>query len=302
MRREIFAIGAVLLTGAVCGAQQTLAEESPSGVTTLIQTAASSPEMDSLAAQIAQQIEKKHLKSVLVIGAVGPDAAKLMQDGQEIGDEISAALMKDASGFQVVDRVALRNFLEKNGISEAMAVSDALANWIPRIATVAGYVVIRLGEALNGRAKIVVNLYRTDTGDVALLASSNTEIELSDEQKRVGFRPLDSDWNRPTIPDSESKKLPPDRSPKCKSCPIPQFPDSFRQRAGRHADIAVSMYITVFPDGKIGEIAVVKPGPIGLNEIVVQNILQNWRLKPAVDTDGKPVLFRTEVEVRFQTY
>jgi hypothetical protein len=300
MRRFNFAIGVMLLWSAVCGGAQ--APTSSTATPASTQAAISSPAMDSLAEQIAQQIEKKHLKSVLVIGAVGSDAARLTQDGQEIGDEFSAALMKHANGFQVVDRGTLRNFLKKNGISEAMAVSDAMANWIPRMATVAGYIVIRIGEVSNGRAKIVANLYRTDVGDMTLLGKSQTELELSDEQKRVGFRPLDSDWNKPTISDGESKKLPPERSPKCTSCPSPQFSDSFRHTVGLSADVSVSLYVTVFPDGKVGEIAIVKPGPHGLNETVAQNILQNWHFKPAVDSDGNPIAFRTSVEVRYQTY
>lgn len=300
MRRIIFAVGAMLVVGAVCSARQ--APTTSAGTPALTKMAKASPALDSLAEQIAQQIENKHLKSVLVIGAVGQDVAELTQDGQEIGDEISAALMKDASGFQVVDRGTLRDFLKKNGISEAMAISDAMANWIPRVAKVAGYVVIRMGEVSNGRVKIVANVYRADMGDTTLLGTSKTELDLSEEQERVGFRPLDSDWNRPTIPDDESKKLPADRSPKCKSCPGPQFPDWFRQSAGRNADVGVSLYVTVFADGKVGEIAIVKSGPLGMSAIVVQNILQNWRFKPAVDIDGKPVAFRTMVEVRFQTY
>ena len=289
-----------LIAGAVCGALQTAP---PVNVATASsQTAASVPELDALAAQIAQQIEKKHLKSVLVIGAAGSDASKLTQDGKDIGDEISAALTKRANGFQVTDRGTLRDFLKKNGVSEAMVVSDALANWIARNSRVAGYVVIQIGDFSNGKVNITANLYRADSGDVTSLGTTKTELELSDDQKRVGFRLLDSDWNKPTISSEDAKKLPPDRSPKCLSCPRPNFPESIRQNLGRNSDETVGMYVTVFPDGTAGDVAVVKPGPFGISEIVVRTILQKWHFKAAVDANGKPVAFRTDVEVLYRIY
>lgn len=299
MRRIFFGICVVMFFGVTCGAQQA-AVTSPSIATAV--SGQASPELDALAALIAHQIEKKHLKSVVVIGAVGRDASKLTQDGQEIGDQISAALTNRAKGFQVVDRGTLRDFLKKNGISEAMAVSDALAAWVARISNVSGYVVIQIGEVSNGKAKIAANLYRADLEDVTSLGTTKTELELSDEQKRVGLLPLNSDWNRPTITIEDGKKLPPDRSPKCTSCPPPEFLDSIRHSVGRNGDETVGMYVTVFPDGKPGEIAVVKPGPFGMSQIAVGTILRKWQFTPAVDGDGKPIAFRINVEVRYQIH
>lgn len=301
VRRFLCAMGCLMICGAICSARQAVPAGISSGTPTANQTATPSPELDVLAAQIAQQIEKKHLKSVLVIGAVGRDASKLTEDGQEIGDEISAALTKKANGFQVVDRGTLRDFLKKNGVSEAMAVSDALASWTTRISTVAGYVVVQIGEVSNGKVKIAANLYRADLGDVTSLGATKTEVELSADQKRIGFRPLNSDWNRPTISIEDAKKLPLDRSPKCASCPPPQFPDSLRHSVAANGDETVSAYVTIFPDGKPGDIAIVNPGRFGMSEIVAGTILQKWRFKPAVDVDGKPMAFRVNVEVRYQT-
>jgi len=299
LRRIVYSICGVLLLSAVCGAQQAAGGTAAPSAR---QASASSPQMDSFAAQIAQQIEKKHLKTVLLIGAAGRDPDKLTLDGREIGDEVSAALTKNASGFQVVDRATLRDFLKKNGVSETMAISDALANWTARIARVSGYVVIQISGFSNGKVKIAANLYRTESGDGAPLGTTKTELILSDEQKRVGFHPLDSDWNKPTISIEDAKKLPDDRSPKCASCPPPEFSDYFRHAAGRDSEENVGMYMTVFPDGNIGELAVVKPGPFGMTAIAVNTILQKWHFKPALDVNGKPVAFRTFVEISYQIY
>ena len=120
VRRFLCAMGCLLIGGAICGARQTVPVAPLSATPTANQMTMPSPELDVFAAQITQLIEKKHLKSVIVIGAMGPVAGELTQDGQEIGDEISAALTKKANGFQVVDRAALRDFLKQNGVSEAM--------------------------------------------------------------------------------------------------------------------------------------------------------------------------------------
>jgi hypothetical protein len=298
-RRVIYSICGLLLLCAVCDARQAAGD---SAVSSASQAPASSQQIESFAAQIAQQIEKKHLKAVLVIGAVGEDPAKLTQDGRQIGDEISAALTKNASGFQVLDRATLRDLLKKNGVSEAMAVSDVLANWTARIAKVAGYVVIQFGGFSNGKVKIAAHLYRTELADVTLLGNTKTELALTDEQKRIGFRPLDSDWNKPTISIEDSKKLPDQRSPKCVLCPPPQFSDYIRHAVGRSSDESVGMYVTVFPDGSVGELAVVKPGPFGMTTIVVDTILQKWHFKPALDVDGNPMRFRTFSEISYQIY
>jgi hypothetical protein len=302
MRQVVYSICGLLLLSAVCDARQAAGTAAAAPTVATSQVPTSSPEIGSFAAQIAQQIEKKHLKAVLVIGAVGGDPGKLTQDGQEIGDRVSAALTKNANGFQVVDRATLRDLLRKNGVSETMAVSDVLANWVARLAKVAGYVVIQIGAFPNGKVKIAANLYRTELGDVTLLGTTKTELELSDEQKRVGFRPLDSDWNKPTLSIEDTKKLPPDRSPKCASCPPPQFSDSFRHAVGRSAEESVGMYVTVFRDGSVGELALVKPGPVGMTTIAVNTILQKWHFKPALDANGKPMAFRSFVEISFQSY
>ncbi len=297
MRRVAFAICGTFLLGAASGSGQV--PTTSAGTPAANQTATSSPAVDSFAEQIAKQIEKKHLKSVLVIGATGPKSYELTQDGQDLGDEISASLTKQANGFQVVDRVTLRDFVKKNGLSEVMVVSDNLADWIARKAGVAGFVVIQFGPVSNGKVRIGAELYKTNADDGDSLITVKTELELSADEKRVGFRPLDSDWNKPTIPEAESKKLPPDRSPHCASCAPPAFSQLARGQ-GRNIDETVSLYVTVLSDGAIGDLAIVKPAPFGMNTIAVETILQKWHFKPALDSSGKAIPFRVNIELRYQ--
>jgi len=297
-RRFICAMGCLVIAGTICCAQQTASLALSSGTPALHQTATPSPELDALAAQIAQQIEKKHLKSVLVIGAVGPDAGKLTQDGQEIGDEISAALTKKANGFQVIDRRTLRDFLDRNGVSEAMTVSDALANWIARKTGIAGFVVVQITAAASGRASIAVSLYKKGQDEGDLQTTVKSELELNPNEERDGFRPLDSDWDKATYSKEELSHIPANSQAACTLCPYPQFTEAARHQGPGIRETAI-IYVTVSSEGRVRDIAVVKPARFGLNASAVEAILYLWRFKPGLDAQGKAVSTRFPVEVTF---
>lgn len=297
MRRIIFGICVMMIGGAVCRAQQTDVTSPPNGFAASDQ-AASSPELDALASQIAQQIEKKHLKSVLVIGAVGPDTEKLTQDGQEIGDQVSVALAKKANGFQVVDRGGLRDFLKRNGISETMTVSDALANWLARKTGMGGYVVVQIVSAANGRVSIAASVYKKGQDEGDLQKTFKTELELTVKEKRDGLRPLDSDWNKPTYSKEELGQIPVSRQAACMQCPYPQFTEEARHQGPGISETA-TIFVTVSADGRVSDIAVAKPARFGLNASAVEAILYLWRFKPGLDAQGKAVTTRFPVEITF---
>jgi hypothetical protein len=223
MRRVVYLICGMLPMAAACGALKAQVGPQSNAATTSSQTAASPSELDSFAAKIAEQIEKRHLKTVKVIGATGPKNSDLTQDGKELGDQLSAALGKHAQGFQVLDRATLRNSLNSAGVSDAMLVSDALANWIARKIAAAGYVVIQITGVSNGRASIVASLFKKGQDEGDLQTVLRTNIELSAEQKRDGFRPHDSNWNNATYSIEQLSHLPADRKAVCSSCPHPQF-------------------------------------------------------------------------------
>ena len=294
IRRIVCAVSCLLLIGSVCGAGRAQS----AGMPDFTQTATSSPPLDSLAEQIAQQIERRHLKIVAVIGAFGPKTTELTQDGQELGDKLSAALAKQNQTFQVVDRVTLRNSLKSAGVSEAMLDSDTLANWIARKIAVAGYVLVQITAVTNGRASIVAGLYKKGQDEGDLQTTLKTEIELSAEQKRDGFRPLDSDWNKVTYSIEELSHLPTDRKAACGYCPFPQFTGAAHQQ-GPGINETVVVNLTVLVDGHVGDVAVVRPARFGLSASAVEQILAKWHFKPALDAGGKATAMRLQVEVNF---
>jgi TonB family protein len=304
MGRVTFAIGAMLVAGAVCNAEQfppakPAPVEHQTGIPLIDHTPVTAASLDALIARVGQQIIQKHLKSVVVIGVAGPIPDEPTQFGFETGDKFSAALAKQSEEFRVKDRKELRALVKKNGVSDAMVGSDALANWIATKAGVDGYAVIEFTRVASGGAEILVSLYRTDKEDGYFLSSANTAMDLTLEQYTEGLRPIDSNWNKETHPKEEYQQLPPERVPQCAYCPKPEYTQAARKE---HHQDTVKMEVTVFPDGKASDIAVLKSASYGLTANSVEAILRTWKFKPALDEDGKPMAVRLPIEVAFQLY
>jgi TonB family protein len=305
MRRIVFAICVMLLAVVACDAQQrpvwppAPAQRQP-GMPAMDRTPVSTATLDLLIAQVAKQIVQKHLKSVVVIGAAGPMPDEPTQFGSESGDNFSAALGKQSQEFRVEDRTELREFVKKTGISDVMVVSDGLANWIASKSKTEGYVVVEFTRVASGGAEILVTLYRTDKEDGYFLNSANTVTDLTPEKFTDGLRPIDSDWNKETYAKEGYRGLPPERMPRCTECRQPEYTQMGRKE--RATDQKVILDVTVFPDGRPGDVAVIRSAPYGLTASSVEIVLRTWKFKPASDADGKAVAVRLHVEMLFQLY
>jgi hypothetical protein len=311
MRRFNLAIAVTLLLSGVCGARQfpptkpAPVQHQP-GIPLVDRTPVSAATPDALIAQVAQQIVQKHLKSVVVIGVAGPMPDEPTQFGSELGDKFSTALAKQSDQFRVEDRGELRALVKKNGVSDAMVVSDALGNWIATKAGVEGYAVVEFTRVASGGAEILVSLYRTDKEDGYFLSSATTTMDLALDQYTDGLRAIDSNWNKETHPGKDGDTLPSGSMPTCVDCHSREMTELAR-KAG-HSDDGKStfketgvLFVTVLPDGKANEIAVIKSANYGLNGSAVDSVL-NWEFKPAIDALGKPVSFRVKVEFAWQLY
>lgn len=304
-RRVVFAMCLMLLLSAVCGARQLpiggagSVQHQP-GIPLIDHTPTPMPSFEGLAAFIAQQIEKKHLKDVIVIGVAGPKPDEPTQFGSELGDKFSVALAGQSKAFQVGERGQLRDFVKKNRVSDAMVVSDALANWIAAKVGAEGYVLLKFLNVSPFRADVEAILCETAKDDGNFLEASNTAIDLTDNQYLNGFRAIDSDWNKETYTKDEYRQLPPSHLPVCSSCPQPEYTDAGRKE--RVTNEKVNLEITVFPDGKAGNIVVLKSARYGLTASFVETILQRWKFKSALDADGKAIAVRLPVEAFFQLY
>jgi TonB family protein len=85
--------------------------------------------------------------------------------------------------------------------------------------------------------------------------------------------------------------------PSCLNCPQPQYTEDARKA---NVKGAVVLQIVILPTGRAANIKLVKGLGYGLNEKAVQAVQDDWRFKPALGPDGKPVATTTLVEVTFR--
>lgn len=303
--RFIFAVGCLLIAGAICGAQQfpptkAAPVQHQPGILGEDRTPVSAVTLEALVSQVAQQIRQRNLKSVVVIGAVGPIADEPTQFGLEFGDRFSADLAKQSSDFRVESRAQLREIAEKNRVSDVMVVSDGLANWVASKTGVDGYLVVEFTRVASGGAEVLVTLYHTDKEDGYFLSSANTNVDLTLEQYIDGLRLIESNWNKDTHTKEENQTLALDRQPTCTSCPRPEYTQMARKERASHEQVVLE--ITVLPDGTAGDIAVTKSARYGLTASSVESVLHTWQFKPALDAKGKATPVRLKVEMVFGLY
>jgi TonB family protein len=86
--------------------------------------------------------------------------------------------------------------------------------------------------------------------------------------------------------------------PRCVYCPQP----GYSQKA-RKAEISgkILLDVTVTTVGRVRKPVVIKGLGMGLDENALEAV-RNWKMKPALGPDGKPVNCRVQVEVAFHLH
>ena len=86
-------------------------------------------------------------------------------------------------------------------------------------------------------------------------------------------------------------------NPSCKECPPPDFPPEARK--AKIDSAAVWLEVTVTENGKVKDIQVLRDPGHGFAARAVAAV-KNWKFKPALAKDGKPVAVRQQFEVSFR--
>ena len=87
-------------------------------------------------------------------------------------------------------------------------------------------------------------------------------------------------------------------TPQCIYCPQPEYSDEAR---AAKCSGTVLLDVTVSAGGKVTEPVVLRSPGIGLDEKALSQ-MSEWRMKPALGADGKPVDCRVQIEVTFGIY
>jgi len=263
--------------------------------------------IEGLASSIAQKLHEYHLKTSVVIGAAGPDTDVPTEFGMKLGDEFTDALSKQVKDVQIGNRDALRKYIKGKGVSEAMVAGDTLSNWMAAKVNTQSFIQLRVKKLSDSKIRIGAYLCRTKGDEGEWIYTADADVDMSAEEQVAAFRPIDSNWDKLTMSEDDFKRLPQGRVPSCDACPRPSLSEEARKAShvsegGAGIAEIVKLYVTVFTDGSVGDIAVIKSAPFGLNAVSVEVIAKSWHLKPATDETGKTIPARIPVEVTFQTY
>jgi TonB family protein len=305
--RIICAIGFLLACGAVCGAQQT------AGPALVAQQASSqleqvnSAEMDALAGKLAAQIAKNKMKSVVVVGVIGP-SGHVTELGKVFRGLLSESLARQAGKFTIIDGETIRAVLHQNRIAEDMLYSDALGDWIALHAQADGIVTGHISRIRDGSAIFSVELLRAGKYETTLRADLNGTLPLTQSQIQAADRryvpsaeEVTAKYNsdRASMEASAAKHtIGQAKMAACLICTKPEYSSQARANGVRGT---VHLLVTIQKDGTAEDILVTSPVGYGLDAMAVNSVLK-WKFSPAIDPQGNPVVSQVPIEIFFTLY
>jgi TonB family protein len=258
----------------------------------------SSPEIDELVARFVPEIKNMRLKTVAVFGAQGP-GENLTMLGYSIGDAVTESLARQADGFRVVDRSALRERIKKEQLHESELLSAALDGWISELVKADAILFVRIETLKAPNMTLALSLFNAKAKAQKAVAGASTQITVDEKQADASRHSaiLEADINRVGhIPHSSSGEF--DGKVTCVSCPRPDMSSEARNdmRGGE-----VWLEAIVMRDGKVDRVWVTKSGGRGLDQKAVEAV-RKWLFKPAKDENGNPVACIATIQVQFEIY
>lgn len=253
---------------------------------------AQQPQIDALAAHVAQELNKKHEKTVVVFDFVGPDK-KSTALGQKIADDFSEVLTKSSASFSVAGRAQIAQALEENRLSTQTLYDAELKLWFAKKLTAEAMVLGTLvpdGENLN----ITVDSYRVKDGKA--LKEFKVALSLSEQMKSLMDTPADAGQDQSaTLPSPGANGY---SVPTCIYCPQAKFSEL---AVKNRTQGTILLIVIVGTDGQAHNIRVVKGISDGLTESAIETV-RSWKFKPAAGPDGVPAAVRQTIEVTFHLY
>lgn len=251
------------------------------------------PDLDSLAKRIAEDIGKKKISTVVVVGGGGPGNT-VTELGAGLRDAFNESLARQTQGAHVIDTSAARAMLRENRVSEAMLYTDVIAAWIAGHASADAYVTFRIYGLTGSRASLVAELFTQEKQEYRSSEPRGGVMTLRDAQVAQEQEGFAAPENVPgALAHSEEGNF-----PKCVLCPGPTYSEE-----GRKAKItgSVLLQVVVRPDGLADDILVTKPLGHGLDAQAIDSVLAS-KFEPAKDADGHPVAMQMVVQPTFQLY
>lgn len=261
-------------------------------------------DLHALAGRILKRADKTKCHpnhcAILVANFTGPSGST-SRLGIQLADAFSAELVAQGNGIQIIDRSRLRDYLERERISSKFLKDREAASWLATQLS-ANAVLIGTIEQLGDHWNLSVELLNASNGKGG--PQEATEISVADPQRNLeGLEPFEMERSISTQVTTHGGT--PARAgvngngvPQCIYCPPPLYTNEAR-KAKFQGDVILE--VTVETNGRADDIRIMTGTPYGMNEQAIKAVSQ-WKFKPAVGEEGKPIPVLVPIEVTFRLY
>ena len=247
------------------------------------------PAVVALAQRLVDPIQEAHAKRVATLDLLGPQR-ELHPVGKWIADQLALALQKDLGGLQILDRNQLHQSM---AASKALDTDEALRQWKVQLAhdLRADVIIDGTYAQLSGRLGLTLNPRKVSHPERPTLISAT--LPITPEIASLSQDPIPV-----TTGDFPKAGVAGTSLPSCIYCPDPDYSPEAR-KAGWQGTVVLDVVVTAA--GTVEKIIPIKGPGLGLEEKAVDAV-RKWRLKPALDVDGRPVAVRIPIEITFRLF
>ena len=212
-----------------------------------------------------------------------------------LADQFSAALKTADHPIEVTDRIKLADFepIEENEFGTGTAKFRVALELGADTLVIGTYRPAENGVGVSLNAYPVSDFGNATSVALTPISTANGKIPFSKEIGSKVYLPLDALWPR-------NKKFTPGEQgvgyPSCIYCPNPQY--SSEAHKAKLEGIVILLAV-INSDGRATQIRVFKSLGSGLDEEAIEAV-KEWRFKPAMDADGRPVPVFTPLELTFR--
>ena len=219
--------------------------------------------------------------------------------GLVLADELAKSLGREAERFEVVERSRLHAALQQERLDPAEQRDEKVARWL---AGLAGASTVVTGEIQSSDNALVLSVVLWDVREKRKLGSATTTLQMTKTFEELLAKKVSSFGDLAAGRTSQGPGPPVYKAgvggvrfPQCEYCPAPSYTPAARRERYRGA-VVLDVVITV--QGRAADIRIVRGAAYGLTQQAIEAV-QNWRFKPAVGPDGKPIAVRLPIEINF---
>jgi len=252
-------------------------------------TAAHSASLDAFGDALARQIVDAKIHTIAVTGFVAPEDATSPR-GQYLAALLCESWFKRHEELVIVKPVRFVETLKAQKLSpHDLTIPERLA----QVGKILGIDAVMSGSLADSASGFLLT--------VKVRAVSDGSVVFTTEQSVAHSRVLDSlaSTDADTTASAPRAGLNGAGTPTCSYAPAPVFPDEARKEKITSASVILTVVIT--EEGQATQVRIARDPGYGFAERAVEKVSE-WRCKPALDKDKKPVAVTVPIEVTFRNW